>query len=306
MPKDQINSQDKLLDLGLIHAEQLIKAIEKRVPQPNQRARLMATIVAEEKRKDAKPESAWNLMYWIEDYKDRLIEIPSLQITGVMTDAKRVPDTRLVSIVIDSTVHIVNGDTSSWVYPKAAVETKSRPLKSAYQRAQEASRINDESRGIKMPAPIPWVPTSDTEPNSLIQTTLSTLAANIKQYRGYVVDFDCGRELRGVVTDVYAYTSMPNWYYVVVDGRIHCMGGGNAIAIEMPRAPRKKIYVVQSAEAVYKNRHNLFGKEIFIKDAPHVRGILSDASQSSKYVVVLILDGKIINFSLDAELSVEL
>lgn len=112
---------------------------------------------------------------------------------------------------------------------------------------------------------------------------------------------------RGVVTDVYTYTTMPNWHYVVVDGRIHCLGGGNAIAIEMPRKPRDKVYITQTAEAVYVNRFLWTGKDIRIKDSvANTGGILSDATNVSKYIVMLILDGKIINFAKDSELEVEL
>lgn len=228
MPEKKQSAKEKVLELGLIHSEELIKAVEDRIPA-HQQGRFLATVVVEERRRDAKPESVRNLAYWLEDYKGRKVEIPSISITGILNDAVHVQDN--VVLLIDDVMRVLDPMVSAWVYPKTG------------------DAIEDFDSGH-------WTPT---------------------------------REFIAPTTRYMSFNENAN------------------VAYHMPKLPPKKVYVTHTAYSVYRNRFNWAGHDIRIKDSvDNFGGILSDCSRPNKHTVVLVLDGKIINFATDAELDVEL
>lgn len=126
------NAVDQINELGLIHSDALIKAVEKRIPQPHLRSRMLATVASEERRRDAEQESARNLSYWFDDYKGRKIEIPCRGKGGVLKNAKLAGGGKEIALLFgDDQLEVVTADTPIYVFPRmhesclgAGVETE--------------------------------------------------------------------------------------------------------------------------------------------------------------------------------------
>lgn len=304
--KDKPTGREQLMELGLIHSDSLIKAIEKRIPQPNVRARMMATIAAEERRKDAKSESVRDLASWLEDYKGRRVEIPSQSVDGIMTDAKKIGDTNLVAIVIDGTAHTVYSDESAWVWPEeparpdrgttvSGVETKS----SAIRRAREEQKRNDQRR-------LRVLQQEDT--TGTVYTTVDTLFNNAYQYNGYHVNIG-DKLIGGVFTDAWTARER-GWYMLVIDGKMHCVGGKTPANIHMPKEAQPKMFIKQKADTVRFGLKSYKGRYVKLEtgddEGPVWGGVLTDATKRSDRTCILVLDGQIYTFANDTEVLVEI
>lgn len=140
------NAVDQINELGLIHSDALIKAVEKRIPQPHLRSRMLATVASEERRRDAVQESARNLSYWFDDYKGRKIEIPCRGKGGVLKDAKLAGGGKEIALLFgDDQLEVVASETPVYVFPRthescsgAGVETEefayARSCQKTFQR----------------------------------------------------------------------------------------------------------------------------------------------------------------------------
>jgi hypothetical protein len=130
---------------------------------------------------------------------------------------------------------------------------------------------------------------------------------NKEQYFGYRVDIG-ENSFGGIVTDMWTAPSQPGWYMVVVDGRLHCIGGKTKANIHMPRKPetQPRHFFKIAIEGLFIARHGYYGKAIrYEPDAADI-GTFTAMTEGKAKSYVVVVDGNIIHFARDAYVWVEL
>lgn len=350
MPDTRVNAQDRLVDMETVHSDSIVKAIEKRVPQPHMRSRIFATIAAEERRRDAVQHNAEALFYTKgQTFIGRKIEIPCRGTGGVLTDVI-MPDSKTVVVVFGGKAESLDRTTPVFVFPlevqadtlkeaAAAVDRYTAAVETGCIRAENACPaffcgfdclkpklhvgycvferedgviclveddvlvpVNEELRRQEVTEI--RVSNPDSPPFGYVHTTIDTLIANRKQYKGYTINV-CGIE--GAFTDGKPDPTQKGWHVVVIDGRVHEIGGKTAVTIQCPKPPGPRVFAKYTVKNLYEMRYIHTNKTLRNDGEIVDLGKFTDiAPGRNQFVYTVVIDGKIINYAADAVVWVEL